>query len=95
MATKRIHDPKVLADVRGQPCVVCGKPSDPAHIKSRGAGGDDTHDNVLPLCRSHHIKQHALGWNRFCTMFPRAGIELFRRGWRVVEEFGVWRLRRV
>lgn len=28
--------------------------SDPHHVTSRGAGGGDTADNVMPLCRTHH-----------------------------------------
>lgn len=28
--------------------------SDPHHVTSRGAGGGDTADNVMPLCRKHH-----------------------------------------
>ncbi len=31
---------------------------DPAHVKSRGAGGHDR-GNVVPLCRIHHTEQ---GW---------------------------------
>ncbi len=31
------------------------------HIKSRGAGGGDTVDNVIPLCRSHHTEIHKIG----------------------------------
>jgi hypothetical protein len=28
--------------------------SDPHHVTSRGAGGGDTAENLMPLCRSHH-----------------------------------------
>jgi hypothetical protein len=28
--------------------------SDPHHVTSRGAGGDDTPENLMPLCRRHH-----------------------------------------
>lgn len=47
---------------RRSPCLVCGKrPSDPAHVRSRGAGGRDR-GNVIPLCRDHHREQHQHGW---------------------------------
>lgn len=32
---------------------------DMAHIKSRGAGGGDTLDNVRTLCHACHLKEHA------------------------------------
>lgn len=58
-----------LADhVRTLPCAACNHPppSDPAHVKSRGAGGharlDSGDGNILPLCRICHREQHAQGW---------------------------------
>ena len=38
--------------------------SEPAHIKSRGAGGTDA-ANIVPLCRHHHTEQHAMGIKSF------------------------------
>lgn len=57
---------------RTLPCLVCDRApeanasgqSDPAHVVSRGAGGKDR-GNVVPLCRKHHMRQHAVGWRRF------------------------------
>ena len=58
-----------LADyVRGLDCCACGAagPVDPAHVRSRGAGGhawtDDGRGNIIPLCRACHGLQHAKGW---------------------------------
>ena len=47
------------------PCIICGaSPSDIAHVTSRGAGGDDTPENMIyGLCRQHHTEQHAKGWS--------------------------------
>lgn len=36
----------------------------PAHLKSRGAGGDDV-GNVVPLCWNDHVIQHSIGWKEF------------------------------
>jgi hypothetical protein len=49
---------------RSLPCVVCGvSPSDPAHVRSRGAGGTDA--DTVPLCRTHHQEQHQIGLRSF------------------------------
>ena len=50
------------------PCVVktCRSmpPGDPAHIRSRGAGGGDW-NNVVGMCRAHHSEQHDCGVPEF------------------------------
>lgn len=42
-------------------CCVCGfpPPSDPEHVRTRGAGGKDR--DTVPLCRSCHDLRHAKG----------------------------------
>jgi len=59
----------------------CGVLSDPAHIKSRGAGGGDVVENVMPLCREHHTEQHSLGWKRFSQRYILVAVALKERGW--------------
>lgn len=53
---------------RTLPCCACGAapPSDPAHVRSRGAGGKDR-GNVVPLCRRCHDLQHQSGWQALDT----------------------------
>lgn len=92
---RRIVDEGLLEEVRRLPCAVCGRgPVDPAHIKSRGAGGPDTLENLLPLCRSHHTQHHRIGWVRFCDINPKAHRALVARGWEFEEENGRTVLRR-
>ena len=57
--------------IRTLPCHACGKdgPSDPAHMKSRGAGG--TSDHLVPLCRDCHVEQHSKGIK---TFFEKHGV---------------------
>lgn len=67
----RITDEAHLAYVRTLPCRICGKPgSDPAHIRSPALAYGKEHTGmgekpddfwVLPLCRHHHMEQHARG----------------------------------
>jgi len=53
--------------VRKQPCEVCGeRPSENAHVRSRGAGG--THEDVVPLCAPHHRQQHDIGIRSFSEL---------------------------
>ena len=37
--------------------------SDPHHVKSIGAGGQDA--DCVPLCRWHHTEVHQIGWRTF------------------------------
>jgi hypothetical protein len=45
--------------IRGLPCCVCQAPppSDPHHVRSRGAGG--TKRDLIPVCRTCHTLIHS------------------------------------
>ncbi len=52
----RDFDEDLRAFVRQLPCIICGQrkeSSEVSHVRTRGAGGDDT-NNVLPMCRIDH-----------------------------------------
>lgn len=57
---------------RSLPCFTCGAPppSDPSHLKSRGADGKD--DAVIPQCRPCHRAFHSEG--RF-SFFTKRGLD--------------------
>lgn len=68
---KRKGDPKVLEMVRNQRCSACGSwPSDAHHVTTKGAGGGDTGDNVMPLCRTHHTEWHQSGPGKMISKYP-------------------------
>lgn len=48
-------------------CVACGREAecDPAHGPSAAMRVKSGDDGAIPLCRSCHIKQHAIGWPEF------------------------------
>lgn len=86
-AAARAEDFGPLADaVRGLPCCVAGcrrTPSDPAHVRGRGAGGSAWIEvdgrragNIAPLCRAHHTGEPGSG-----VLRPQhvAGRETFER----------------
>jgi 5-methylcytosine-specific restriction endonuclease McrA len=68
---RKVASPKqwqAIIAVKGGPCRVCGgKPSSNGHqhlqgtviefhhLVSRSRGGDDTPDNIVPLCRACHV----------------------------------------
>jgi 5-methylcytosine-specific restriction endonuclease McrA len=79
---KRIVNREVLDQVKRLRCAGCAKypPSDPAHIRSVGAGGDDVWDNLLPLCRECHNLQHSAGWKFLIMKREQIKYELILRG---------------
>jgi len=76
-------------------CAVCGKSkTDRAHIRTRGAGAGWESWEYIYLCRWHHSEQGHLNWPRFVEKYPKVIHELTKRGWHIVEEFGVKKIRR-
>lgn len=68
---QRRYDPVTLEEVRKNPCSACGAwPTEVHHITSRGAGGDDTVDNCIALCRLHHQMWHVKGTLYMREAFP-------------------------
>ena len=91
--TKRITNRKLLDQYHDLKCLACNKNKcDPAHIKTRGSGGHDTPDNILPLCRMCHIRSGSLGWYRFCQRYPHIELKLNELGWKFEFIFNKWKL---
>lgn len=67
----RIKSEDNLEYIRRRPCMVCGAPppSDPDHLRSRGAGGGDELSNLLALCRKHHVERHRSGIKTFVEKY--------------------------
>lgn len=59
----RKTDKKFVDSYREKPCVVCFTTYQTVahHITSRGAGGGDTKDNLMPVCFTHHRMIHDKG----------------------------------
>lgn len=78
----RTVDKNLLDEIRQKPCAACGcTPSDPCHIKSRGAGGPDTDWNLLAMCRIHHTEQHKVGWFMMAYKYSGVNYQLKIKGW--------------
>lgn len=89
---KRIKNKELLRKVKSEPCRICGQPSDPAHVRSRGSGGDDVDWNLVSLCRLHHQEHGQIGWTKFFGRYPRFEIEMMNKGWRLENVFGITKL---
>ena len=58
--------------IRAQSCMIDGCltwPCDVAHVRSRGSGGGDEPENVMPLCHRHHMEQHTIGIKSFAEKY--------------------------
>lgn len=51
--------------IRSLPCATCPRrpPSDPSHVKTRGAGGKAKH--LIPQCHEDHVEFHSAGIETF------------------------------
>ena len=87
MKSKRIVDEELLSVVRGLPCIACRQtPVHAHHVTSRGAGGHDTAENLMPLCVQHHAEWHQGGPGKMVRTYPsvRYWLEAAER-WDVLE----------
>lgn len=76
-------------------CNACGRwgKNDKAHIRSRGAGGDESDHNLLNLCRTCHTFQHAKGFLALCEKYPPLLVTLHLKGWYFDLSLGIAKLR--
>lgn len=85
----RIVDPKVRARIKEGRCIICGcKGVDPDHIITKGAGGGDVPENLVPECRRHHNERHAKGWVWLLEKYPIARQAMSEKGWIIGEILG-------
>ena len=78
---KRIKNPELLESIREKPCLFCGKsPSEAHHITTKGAGGGDTENNLMPVCRKHHAELHQIGYAKMGWKYPTIKTFLMKIG---------------
>lgn len=69
---------ELIQSVKMQPCVACKPgeqkwPTEAHHVITRGAGGKNEPDNLMPLCKFHHTGVggwHQLGRFTFISNHP-------------------------
>lgn len=72
---ERVVDENILRAVRLINCLPCfpkeqTTPTEADHVTTRGAGGDDSYENVWPLCTEHHRERHQIGLLTFVRKYP-------------------------
>ena len=61
------------------------------HIKHKGAGGNDTNYNLMPLCQEHHQEIHQIGLNGFVVKYGTGvAVYLKVKGWEFDEFLQRW-----
>lgn len=89
--TYRIIDTMATMQAKQQPCIVCGsQESDPHHLVSRGAGGDDVAWNLMPLCRVDHTAIHKAGLTTYSEKQPAVKAWLEKMGWQFNDFRNKW-----
>ena len=84
MKRTRMKNRKLLDSYHTTRCWVCGHYGcDPAHVKSRGARGDDIPENIMSLCRDHHNEQGRIGILSFLKKYPEVWKRLQSMGWEM------------
>jgi len=88
----RIKNDKLLKSYHKRVCCSCGHIGQVAghHIKSKGAGGDDIDENLLPLCQHCHILVHNLGLKKFAEHRPGVKEALSIKDWSFCEHREKW-----
>lgn len=93
MKETRVVNKELLDEIKKRNCIICGSsPCDPCHLKTVGSGGDDTEENVVPMCRRHHSEQHNLGIKSFYDKYFLFRLAVKERGLKFENVFGKWYL---
>ena len=80
---KRLTDTRLIKKLRAMDCAACMRdgPSVVHHIRTKGSGGPDVFENLLPLCVPCHTDIHLLGPSKFMSRRPMVKVALRARGW--------------
>lgn len=77
----RNHD--LCESYRKMPCIVCGSYNlvSGHHLRTRGSGGLDIKENLIPLCLNHHTEVHQISLTRFCQKYSAVKWYIVSNGW--------------
>ena len=81
---KKTKRPEILDEYRKKNCAVgegCIGQVVGHHIRSKGASGPDTENNLIALCIRHHRHIHNWGNTKFILEYPQVRREFLAKGW--------------
>jgi cytochrome c553 len=56
----------------GVKCIIChGQATEYDHLKTRGSGGSDDPENLVPMCRACHSLRHQMGIVWLADRYPK------------------------
>lgn len=67
------------------PCADGGD-CDPCHGPTNGIGSKGADSEAMPLCRTHHIAQHACGWTTFQMAYQFDRAEVAAAWWKTFKD---------
>lgn len=87
------YDKEFMKSFRGLPCLCCGTiiGTHAEHVKTKGSGGKDELDNVMPICLIHHNEKNWKGRIHMSEKYPDYKKWLLDNGWFL--SLGKWRKR--
>lgn len=81
-------------EAHGKSCIACGLTGEGMvtfhHVHTRGSGGTNHENNLMPLCFKHHEQIHRYALSKFVGIFPSVKNWLLYHGWHI-NGFGKWR----
>jgi len=70
---KRIINRALIEEIRLEGCTIgndCLGCVDVDHVTTRGGGGNDVRENLMPLCRKHHTEKGQIAFSGMIKKYP-------------------------
>lgn len=81
-------------EAKGESCICCGLIGEGLvcwhHVKTRGSGGGDEKENLIPVCALHHQVFHNRKNEYMATKFPSVRKWLTQNGWSFCDTRKKW-----
>lgn len=87
------RNPKDYAKFKKDRCVIgddCFGPLDPDHVKTLASGGKNVAQNIMTLCRAHHVEKGQKGIIHMAEKYPQYKKWLLENDWEFDTFRGKW-----
>lgn len=93
MKPTRVENQDLLGFIKSLPCISCQTESVdicPHHVRTKGAGGHDIPENLMPLCKQCHVLIHQLGTSAMARVRPNVKKWLILADWEYDSKRDKW-----